>query len=208
MAKRWFDVVVSFVGLIVAAPFLLGVAAAIRLVDGAPVFFRQRRLGRRGSPFILYKFRTMRSAPNGSTGSFDAGDTSRVTRLGRCLRKAKLDELPQLWNVLRGDMSLVGPRPEVERWVAVYQDRWARIHAIRPGITDPASILYRHEEEMLSLASDPEGMYQKVILPEKLALYEEYLRTRTFWGDIGILLRTVGVVLAPYHSNPIGRDEP
>ena len=204
--KRCFDVILSVLGLIATAPLCVFVAALLRLYDGPPVLFRQERVGWRGASFVLYKFRTMRNAQNGCAGSFDAGDSSRVTRVGSVLRKTKLDELPQLWNVLRGDMSLVGPRPEVAEWVAAYPDRWARVHAIRPGITDPASIVYRHEEEILKCARDPDEMYRQVVLPKKLSLYEEYLRTRTLWGDVRVILRTIAVVLTPHDSNFAGKD--
>jgi lipopolysaccharide/colanic/teichoic acid biosynthesis glycosyltransferase len=117
-----------------------------------------------------------------------------VTRVGKLLRKTKLDEFPQLWNVLVGDMSLVGPRPEVRKWVEAYPDRWAKVLAVRPGITDPASIEFRNEEELLAAAPNPETYYRKVILPRKLDLYEEYVETRSFWGDVGILLKTVWAV--------------
>jgi lipopolysaccharide/colanic/teichoic acid biosynthesis glycosyltransferase len=117
-----------------------------------------------------------------------------VTRVGKLLRKTKLDELPQLWNVLVGDMSLVGPRPEVRKWVEAYPDRWSKVLAVRPGITDPASIEFRNEEELLAAAPDPKTCYRDVILPRKLDLYEEYVETRSFWGDVGILLKTVWAV--------------
>jgi lipopolysaccharide/colanic/teichoic acid biosynthesis glycosyltransferase len=200
VVKRCFDMIASFCGLLVLSPLLAAVATGIYFTDGPPVLFCQRRVGRRGQGFLLYKFRTMRVPKNSEAGSFDAGNTSRVTRLGRLLRKTKIDELPQLWNVLRGDMSLVGPRPEVERWVAAFPERWAVIHTTRPGITDPASIVYRHEEELLSRAADPEAMYRQEILPRKLSLYETYVRTQTFWGDIHIILRTVAAVLTPHSA--------
>jgi len=128
-------------------------------------------------------------------GSFEAGNASRVTRVGRFLRKTKLDELPQLWNVLKGDMALVGPRPEVRKWVEVYPERWAKVLTIRPGITDPASIEFRNEEEVLANATDPQDYYRSVILPRKLAMYEQYVATRSFWGDLGILVKTALAVV-------------
>jgi len=158
MAKRCFDIVASALGLLLISPLLLVVAAAIWVTDGLPVLFRQRRVGWRGRTFCLYKFRTMRVAERTELGSFHAGDSSRVTRLGRLLRKTKVDELPQLWNVLRGDMSLVGPRPEVEKWTAVYPRRWEVVHQMRPGITDPASVEFRDEEELLATSPDPDAL--------------------------------------------------
>ena len=193
-AKRCLDVSASFLGLLVTAPVLVMVAIAIYLLDGRPVLFRQWRIGRRGKGFWMHKFRTMRSAPNAESGAFDAGDVSRVTSIGRLLRRTKLDELPQLWNVLRGDMSLVGPRPEVEKWVAEYPERWAVVHRVRPGITDPACILYRHEEELLRACGNPEDRYRSEILPHKLHLYETYVRTSSFWGDVRIIFQSLWTI--------------
>lgn len=193
--KRMFDILASGVGLAVAFPILALIGAAVAFSDGFPVLFRQKRVGRGGRDFVLLKFRSMTVRKGSEQGSFDAGSVARVTPVGRMLRKTKLDELPQLWNVLRGDMSLVGPRPEVRKWVDVYPERWARVLAVRPGITDPASIVYRNEEEILAKSPDPEKTYRAEILPRKLDLYEEYVRTRTFWGDVGILAKTLWVVV-------------
>jgi lipopolysaccharide/colanic/teichoic acid biosynthesis glycosyltransferase len=129
-------------------------------------------------------------------GSFDAGSTTRVTRIGKILRKTKLDELPQLWNVLKGDMSLVGPRPEVRKWVEVYSERWCFVHQVRPGITDPASIKFRNEEEILSKSDNPEKTYKDEILPLKLSLYEQYVQDRTFLGDIKLIFQTLWTVVS------------
>jgi len=129
--------------------------------------------------------------PGAEKGSFEVGSTQRVTAVGRFLRKTKLDELPQLWNVLIGDMSLVGPRPEVRKWVEAYPERWAFVHTVRPGITDPASIKFRNEEKLLARSPDPERTYRDEILPQKLALYEEYVRTRSFCGDIKLIFATI-----------------
>lgn len=126
-----------------------------------------------------------------NNNNFEPGNTTRVTKTGKYLRKTKLDELPQLYNVLKGDLSLVGPRPEVRRWVDVYPERWAKIHSIRPGITDNASILFRNEEEILSESADPEQTYMEIILPTKLDLYENYLKNHSFFGDIKLILKTV-----------------
>jgi lipopolysaccharide/colanic/teichoic acid biosynthesis glycosyltransferase len=193
--KRFLDVVGAFVGLVVLSPLLTVAWGAVVLESGFPGLFRQRRLGCNGVEFIMFKFRTMTVRDGTERGSFDVGRTVRVTRIGRFLRKAKLDELPQLWNVLRGDMSLVGPRPEVRKWVDAYPDRWAYVHTVRPGITDPASIVYRNEEELLAASSDPEKTYREIVLPHKLDLYEEYVRTQSFWGDIAILFRTIKAVV-------------
>jgi len=197
MLKRGFDAVVSIAGLTLLIPLMAVIALAILLTDGPPVLFRQRRIGLKGRPFLLNKFRSMRSAPNAEAGSFDAGQTVRVTALGRILRKIKLDELPQLWNVLIADMSLVGPRPEVERWVAADPDRWARVLTVRPGITDPASILYRYEEDILADTVDPNEAYRTAILPRKLDIYIDYVNNQNFWRDITILIQTMSAVLSP-----------
>ena len=195
MLKRLFDLVAALLGLLVLTPLLLIIALAIRLSSRGPALFWQTRVGRGGVDFVLYKFRSMTVREGSERGGFDAGDLSRITRIGRFLRATKLDELPQLWNVVRGDMALVGPRPEVRKWVDVNPDRWAIIHAIRPGITDPAAILYRDEEKILASAADPERLYREQILPRKLGLYAEYARTRTFWGDLKILGRTATAII-------------
>ena len=195
MGKRLFDILVSTLGLLVMAPALAVLAVLVTALNGRPVLFRQRRVGRGGREFALYKFRTMTVAPGAEAGSFDAGSVARVTPLGRFLRKTKLDELPQLWSVLRGDMSLVGPRPEVRKWVDVYPERWRYVHMVRPGITDPASIAYRNEEAILANAANPEEAYRHEILPRKLSLYEEYVRSHTLLGDVRILARTAGALL-------------
>lgn len=195
--KRILDLVGAGAGLVLLAPLFGFLSLAIWAASGHPIYFRQMRAGVGGRPFVLYKFRTMRPLKDAEKGAFDAGSSSRVTPVGRFLRKTKLDELPQLWNVVKGDMSLVGPRPEVQRWVTAYPERWAVVHQVRPGITDPASIEFRDEEELLAAAEDPEKLYRETILPRKLDLYEEYVRTRTFWGDVKILWRTVVAVLRP-----------
>jgi len=193
--KRLFDFVAAGCGLLLLCPLFLLLTLAVVVDSGFPVLFRQVRVGRGGRDFRLAKFRTMTVLKEAEKGSFDAGCTRRVTTVGRFLRKTKLDELPQLWNVLLGDMSLVGPRPEVRQWVQVYPERWAKVHTMRPGITDPASIEFRNEEEILAVAENPEAAYREVILPQKLALYIDYVRRHSFGGDLGILLKTACVVL-------------
>lgn len=197
MLKRALDVSLAAAGLVALAPALAAVALAVRLGSAGPVLFRQVRVGLGGEDFVLLKFRTMSVRSGTERGSFDAGDSSRVTTVGRFLRASKLDELPQLWNVLRGDMSLVGPRPEVRKWVDAAPERWAVVHSVRPGITDLASIAYRDEEAVLAASADPEATYRERILPAKLDLYERYVRSRSFGGDLWILWRTVRVVVAP-----------
>lgn len=195
--KRSFDFVLAIIGFAFASPLLMITAGMILLLNGAPILFGQKRIGLRGRTFLLYKFRTMTIADCSAEGSFDAGDKDRITHLGTFLRKTKLDELPQLWNVLKGDMSFVGPRPEVRKWVDAYPERWAKVLAVRPGITDPASIYYRNEEELLAKADDPEAYYRDHILPHKLNLYEEYVRSRSFLGDIYLILKTIISILFP-----------
>lgn len=161
-----------------------------------PILFRQLRVGKNGKLFRLNKFRTMRVLKEAESGSFDAGNSSRITPLGKFLRKTKLDELPQLFNVLAGDMSIVGPRPEVKQWTEVYPEKWAIVHSVRPGITDNASILFRNEEDILAASSNPTETYKTEILPKKLELYIDYVNNQSFLGDIKIILKTIYTVIA------------
>lgn len=186
---------VALLGLIALAPVTLTVALCVWLESGGPVLFRQRRVGWQGRDFTLFKFRSMSVRKDAEQGLFEAGSTARVTRVGRWLRKTKLDELPQLWNVVCGDMTLVGPRPEVRPWVEAYPARWAQIHTVRPGITDPASIEFRDEEQILAAAANPDETYRNVILPRKLELYEQYLARRSFAYDLAVIGKTIRVVL-------------
>jgi lipopolysaccharide/colanic/teichoic acid biosynthesis glycosyltransferase len=163
----------------------------IKLTMPGPIFFIQQRVGKNGKLFNLIKFRTMKVASGKKIGSFDAGDTSRITPLGAFLRKYKLDELPQLLNVLLGEMSFVGPRPEVRQWTLVYPEKWKIVHSVKPGITDNASIEFRNEEFILAESEDPLKTYEEVILPRKLELYIDYVQARSFWGDITIILKTI-----------------
>jgi lipopolysaccharide/colanic/teichoic acid biosynthesis glycosyltransferase len=193
--KRFFDFLISFNGLLVLTPFFIVIGLAIKLYDKGPVFFRQKRMGRGGIPFYVFKFRTMHDLESSSEGSFEPGNVSRVTSLGKFLRNTKLNELPQLINVLIGDMSIVGPRPEVEKWVAVYSDRWEKVLKVKPGITDKASIVFMNEESILSESYDPEVFYEEVILPRKLDLYEEYVQNNSFSGDIRLILSTLSCLI-------------
>jgi lipopolysaccharide/colanic/teichoic acid biosynthesis glycosyltransferase len=189
--KRVFDILVSLAGLTLLWPFLELIWLIVLLTSGSPVLFSQTRVGRYGRPFSLKKFRTMRVLRGAEAGLFHPGDQTRVTAVGRFLRAWKLDELPQLWNVLKGEMSLVGPRPEIRKWVDAYPERWRKVLSVKPGITDPASLVYRDEEEILAASPDPERTYRDVILPHKLDLYEEYVDKRTFCGDLWIILATI-----------------
>jgi lipopolysaccharide/colanic/teichoic acid biosynthesis glycosyltransferase len=189
--KRLFDVAGSLLLLIFYGPLLLTVWAVIVVTSGRPAIFRQKRVGQYGRPFTLYKFRTMRPRASHGGPSFEPGDVSRVTPFGRLLRASKLDEWPQLWNVLKGDMSLVGPRPEVPEWVAIYPDKWEVILSVRPGLTDPASILCRDEEALLAGAADPVALYRDVILPRKLDIYRTYVRYHHIMEDGWIIAATI-----------------
>lgn len=188
--KRTVDVVLAGVGLALASPLLLFGSIWIRLDSPGPVLFRQERVGRGGKPFTILKLRTMRHCADGSTVT--AGDDARITRSGRWLRSTKVDELPQLINVLRGDMSLVGPRPELPRYVSMWPPQ-ARdtILSILPGITDPASIEFRREAEELGAVADVECHYVEVILPRKVSLYIDYVERRSLVGDLQLLARTL-----------------
>jgi lipopolysaccharide/colanic/teichoic acid biosynthesis glycosyltransferase len=192
--KRVLDILVAATALLTLSPLLLAIAIAVAVSSPGGPLFRQVRMGRNRRPFRLMKFRSMMIRRGSENGSFDAGDRSRVTRIGRVLRRTKLDELPQLWNVLVGEMSLVGPRPEVPVWTEVHRDRWDLVLSVRPGITDPASIEFRDEESILAASPDPDACYRDEILPRKLALAEAYVQDRTFVGDLRILARTVAVL--------------
>lgn len=193
MLKRLFDVACSAIGLVVLSPILLGAGLATLIDSGWPVIFRQRRVGRMGRVFHLCKLRTMKRSQGGALITV-RGD-SRVTRVGRILRKTKIDELPQLWNVLLGDMSLVGPRPEIPEYVEQFKARYERILAIRPGITDLASIRFRNEEQLLAVSPEPLREYVERILPLKLDLADEYLQTASLSRDLSILFQTVVVMV-------------
>ena len=196
MIKRVFDFVVAVVGLLFAIPLCAGIVMAIALEGNRQVFFRQVRVGRFGHSFRILKFRTMIVGASEVGPSITVDADARVTRVGRFLRRWKLDEIPQLWNVILGEMSLVGPRPEVPEFVALYPpDLRAQILSIRPGITDNASVQFRHENEFLRGALDPRETYVKTILPLKLELYVDYVQKRSFWGDLRILLRTAKRVI-------------
>jgi lipopolysaccharide/colanic/teichoic acid biosynthesis glycosyltransferase len=187
---RIIDFVASLIGLLLLGPFLAIIAIIIKLDSSGPVFYRAWRIGQGGQLFRLYKFRTMvAEADQRGPGITTAGD-SRVTRVGSVLRKLKIDELPQLLNVLRGEMSLVGPRPEDPHYVALYTPAQRRVLAVRPGITSPASIRYRHEQKLLS-GPDWERVYIEQVMPHKLQIELDYLACRTWWSDLKIIFQTV-----------------
>ena len=197
--KRLLDVLASGCGLLVLAPLFGVIAAAIRLDSPGPVLFRQERIGRGFKPFSIYKFRTMIVDAPLKGGLLTAGEDPRITRAGRWLRGSKLDELPQLLNVLLGDMSLVGPRPEVRRYVELFRDHYDTILLVRPGITDWASLKYRDESAILAQAADPEQEYLNRILPDKLRLAEEYVRQSSVRLDLTLIFLTL-VKLLPWNG--------
>lgn len=195
MAKRLFDLICSGLGLVLLSPLLLLVALWIKLDSPGPVLFRQERVGRFGRPFFIHKFRSMRVDAPALGPQITIGQDPRITRSGRWLRASKLDELPQLWDVFRGAMSLVGPRPEVPRYVALYTpEQRDLVLSVRPGITDPASLQFRNESEVLARAADPEREYAEVILPAKLQIAGDYVRQASVWGDLRLILATLGAL--------------
>lgn len=192
MAKRLFDLVCAGVALLLLSPLLLGIALWIRLDSSGPVFFRQERVGRGGTLFRIHKFRTMREDAPALGPQLTVGADPRITRAGAFLRRSKLDELPQLIDVLVGTMSLVGPRPEVPRYVAMYPAALrAKVLSVRPGITDPASIAYRDESTLLAAAADPERVYIEQVMPAKLRFAAAYVDRMSLWND----LRLIGATL-------------
>ncbi len=194
--KRLFDIVASGLGLIILSPLFLIVAIWIKLDSPGPVFFRQVRVGRFNKDFRIFKFRTMRVGSDKGSQITIGGRDPRVTRAGYWLRKFKIDELPQLINVFIGDMSLVGPRPEVRRYVDLYTPEQMHVLDVRPGITDAASIKFRNESEFLKQVDDPEKHYIEVIMPMKLDLYLQYVNCHSFKGDIRLILETLWTVIA------------
>jgi lipopolysaccharide/colanic/teichoic acid biosynthesis glycosyltransferase len=195
MIKRLFDISAAFVGLALLTPLFVVVALWIKADSAGPVFFRQQRVGQWGKPFNIFKFRTMATRTD-ETRQLTVGDDARITRAGRFLRQYKLDELPQLINVLLGTMSLVGPRPEVPRYVACYPaDARMIVLSVKPGITDWASILYRDESRMLGQAVDPEKAYIDTVLPIKLNYYVRYVQERSFWIDLQIICKTLVAIM-------------
>ncbi len=190
MIKRLFDILTSFLALFILSPLLLLISILISLFSKGSVFFQQRRVGKDESVFLIYKFRTMKSGSHGK-GLLTIGQNDpRITWIGHILRRFKLDELPQLMNVLMGDMSIVGPRPEVEKYVQLYTDKQKEVLSIRPGITDFASIKYVNESDLLSKFNDPEEQYVTVIMPNKLSLNLQYVRKHNIFLDLKIIAMT------------------
>lgn len=189
--KRLFDIVCSFFGLLVLSPLFVFLSLWVGLGSKGGVFYKQKRVGRFNKDFTLYKFRSMRVGSDKKGLLTIGGKDSRVTKAGFFIRKYKLDELPQLLNVLKGDMSFVGPRPEVRKYVDMYTERQLKVLDVRPGITDLASIKYRNENDLLATADNPEQYYIDFVMQDKLALNLQYIETRSFFGDIKLIFRTI-----------------
>ena len=190
MVKRAFDIAASLVVLAVLAPFFPLLTITIKLDSKGPVFFRQQRVGRGGRPFVMLKFRTM-AVGSSAQGEVSVKDDPRITRVGRWLRRSKVDELPTVLNVLRGDMSIVGPRPEVPRYVALYTAEQREVLSVRPGITDFGTLVFNDEADILGSGPDAEQIYVERVLPEKLALNLEYIKRRSMAVDIAIIFKTL-----------------
>lgn len=195
--KRFFDLLISIISLVLLSPILVIVSFSIIVDNGFPIFFVQRRVGRYEKEFGLIKFRSMRNLRKDESDlQITIGRNERITIVGSFLRKYKLDELPQLINILKGDMSFVGPRPEVPQYVALYNSQQLNVLTIRPGLTDYASIKYRNESEILESSSNPERMYIEKVMPDKLKINLEYVSNQSFIGDLVIILKTLRVVLS------------
>ncbi len=194
-AKRIFDLFFSLMGLIFIAPLFICCALLIKIDSRGPVFFRQLRVGRHGKLFRIFKFRTMVINAECLGTQVSTGDDPRITRLGRFLRKYKIDELPQLLNVIFGEMSLVGPRPEVPRYVEAFQKEYEEILSVRPGITDFASLEFKDENELLKAAENPEAKYLQEILPIKIGYYRKYIREQSLTTDFNLIMRTIQAIV-------------
>lgn len=193
--KRIFDIFASGAGLLVLSPLFLFLAICIKIDSRGPVFYRQVRVGKDNKDFRIFKFRSMRVGSDKGSLVTIGGHDSRITRSGYFIRKFKLDEFPQLINVFVGDMSLVGPRPEVRHYVNYWTPEQMHVLDVRPGITDPASIKFRNENELIEQAEDPEKYYIEVIMQEKIKLYLEYVENHSFWGDVRLIIQTIWAIV-------------
>ncbi len=189
--KRLFDIVFSFLGLILLSWLFVIIALAVGLTSKGGIFYKQKRVGRHNRDFVLYKFRSMKIDSDKKSLITIGNRDSRITSIGYFIRKYKLDELPQLLNVFKGDMSFVGPRPEVRYYVDMYTDKQKKVLDFRPGITDPASIIYRNENELLSIQNNPKEYYIQVVMPDKIRINLQYQAKRTFFSDIKIIFLTI-----------------
>ena len=203
---RPIEAILASIGLILVTPLLALAAIAIKATSSGPVFFRQERVGRKGRIFVLYKLRTMRPAGDGP--QVTAGDDARITSVGRLLRKTKLDELPELWNILKGEMSMIGPRPEVPRYVDLENPIWRLILEARPGLTDPVTLRLRNEEDLMAqVKGDREKFYLETLSPFKLDGYLKYLQTRSWLSDLNVIWQTIFVVIFPGKAPPPTMEE-
>ncbi|ACN99399.1 sugar transferase [Sulfurihydrogenibium azorense Az-Fu1] len=193
--KRIIDFLLALIGIILLIPFFIIIAILIKKEDGGSIFFKQVRVGQYGKPFRIYKFRTMVENAGKMGSQVTKGDDPRITKIGKFLRKYKLDELPQLINVLKGDMSLVGPRPEVPKYVEVYKEDYNEILKVKPGITDYATLEYVDEEEILKGANDVEKVYLEKVLPEKIKYYKKYINDISFLTDLKLILKTLKKII-------------
>jgi lipopolysaccharide/colanic/teichoic acid biosynthesis glycosyltransferase len=193
--KRTFDILVAAASLLLLSPLMVAAALFIKCDSKGPVFFKQERIGRGFRPFLIYKFRTMRQDFDHKDRQITVGADPRITRIGGFLRKTKIDELPQLINVLKGDMSFVGPRPEVRQYVQAFQKDYEEILKVRPGITDLASLKYRDEASLLAKAKDPEEEYVTHVLPDKIRLAKDYLQRSSFLFDLSVIVKTLFRIL-------------
>jgi lipopolysaccharide/colanic/teichoic acid biosynthesis glycosyltransferase len=189
--KRIFDFIASLIGLILLSPFLVIIGVLVKISDKGPVFYRSKRVGQNFKPFYLLKFRTMVVNAEELGPFVTKGGDQRITKIGKFLRKYKLDELPQLWNVVKGELSIVGPRPEVEKYISFYKDDYKEILKIKPGITDYAAIKFKNEEEILAKFEDVEKAYIENVLPEKIKLYKTYLNEIGFLTDLKLIFKTL-----------------
>ncbi|MBK6537820.1 MAG: sugar transferase [Ignavibacteria bacterium] len=194
MLKRSFDIFFSFFGLIILSPLFLLIFVMVKTDSKGPVIYKQTRVGKNGKDFAVLKFRSMKQDSDSKGLLTVGGKDPRITKTGYFIRKYKLDELPQLINVLKGDMSFVGPRPEVRKYVLLYDEVQKKVLDVNPGITDVASIKYRNENEMLEGSDDPESFYIKEIMPVKLKMNLEYINDRSFFKDIKVILNTLKTV--------------
>ncbi|UAG19722.1 sugar transferase [Paraclostridium bifermentans] len=193
--KRIFDIGASFFGLVILSPILLLIAILIKIDSKGPVFFKQQRVGKNKKNFEIYKFRTMVTDAEKIGKQITIGNDSRITNVGKFIRKCKLDELPQLINVFKGEMSLVGPRPEVPKYVDLYDEYQEQILLVQPGITDYASIEFRNENDILGESSSPEETYIKDIMPTKIELNVKYIKNISLVEDFKLILKTIEVII-------------
>lgn len=195
VSKRIFDLIITITGLIILSPLFFLIAIAIKVYDNGPVLYKQKRIGRNGKIFTMVKFRTMVPDADKKGKLITMGSDDRITRVGKILRKYKLDEFPQLFNVLIGEMSLVGPRPEVEKYVKLYNDDQKRVLNLTPGITDPASLEYFNESELLAEAEEPEELYIQKIMPDKIKINLNYADKASILSDFSIIIKTISKLI-------------